>query len=179
MPSLESVLLVDDDHAFRTTMQAALRRRGLRTRTAATVQEGLHQLEDEQVDLIVLDHRLPQADGLSGLERYRALCPDAVIVMLTGHGDIPLAVAAVRKGADLFLQKPVELDRLLGEAKAVRAEPRAPSLHLPGPTPLLNLEELERETIARAMQAGGTITEAARLLGIDRRTLQRKLRKMD
>lgn len=179
MRSLETVLLVDDDHAFRTTMQAALRRRGLRARTAATVQEGLHQLEDEGVDLIVLDHRLPQADGLSGLERYRQLCPEAVIVMLTGHGDIPLAVAAVRRGADLFLQKPVELDRLLGEAKAVLAEPRTVP-HLPGPSPSLNLEELERDTISRAMrQAGGVVTEAARLLGIDRRTLQRKLRKMD
>ncbi|MGZ3416465.1 MAG: response regulator transcription factor [Polyangiales bacterium] len=178
MRNLDHALLVDDDHAFRTTLQSALRRRGIHTRTAATVQEGLILLEDEQVDLIVLDHRLPQADGLTGIQRYREACPGAVIVMLTGHGDIPLAVDAMRRGADLFITKPVEVDRLLAEARAVTAEARpAARGAVAGP---LNLEELERETIARAMrQSGGVVTEAARLLGIDRRTLQRKLRRMD
>jgi two-component system response regulator RegA len=178
MRSIERALLVDDDHAFRTTMQSALRRRGIRARTAATVQEGLILLEDETADLIVLDHRLPQADGLSAIQRYREACPDGVIAMLTGHGDIPLAVVAMRRGADLFLTKPIEVDRLLAEAKAVSSEPRSD----PRPASLgsLNLEEIEREAIARAMrQSGGVVTEAARLLGIDRRTLQRKLRRMD
>lgn len=178
MRSLESALLVDDDHAFRTTLQSALRRRGIRTRTAATVQEGLILLEDEPVDLIVLDHRLPQADGLSGIQRYREACPAAVIAMLTGHGDIPLAVVAMRRGADLFLTKPIEVDRLLAEAKAVTHEPRGELRGVPASS--LNLEEIERETISRAMrQSGGVVTEAARLLGIDRRTLQRKLKRMD
>lgn len=178
MRNLESALLVDDDHAFRTTLQSALRRRGLRARTAATVQEGLIQLEDEPVDLIVLDHRLPQADGLSGIQRYREACPDAVIVMLTGHGDIPLAVVAMRKGADLFLTKPIEVDRLLAEAKAVTVDTRSGPRSVSPST--LNLEEIERETISRAMrESGGVVTEAARLLGIDRRTLQRKLRRME
>lgn len=177
MRNLESALLVDDDHAFRTTLQSAFRRRGIRTRTAATVQEGLILLEDEPVDLIVLDHRLPQADGLSGIPRYREACPDAVIVMLTGHGDIPLAVVAMRRGADLFLTKPIEVDRLLTEAKAVSVDQKAQAR---AAAPSLNLEEIEKDAISRAMrQSGGVVTEAAKLLGIDRRTLQRKLRRMD
>lgn len=178
MRNLERALLVDDDHAFRTTLQSALRRRGIHTRTAATVQEGLILLEDEPVDLIVLDHRLPQADGLSGIQRYREACPGAVIVMLTGHGDIPLAVVAMRRGADLFLTKPVEVDRLLAEARAVTNDARASTRGTA--TGSLNLEEIERDAISRAMrQSGGVVTEAAKLLGIDRRTLQRKLRRMD
>lgn len=177
MRNIERALLVDDDHAFRTTLQSALRRRGIHARTAATVQEGLILLEDEPVDLIVLDHRLPQADGLSGIPRYREACPNAVIVMLTGHGDIPLAVVAMRRGADLFLTKPIEVDRLLAEAKSVSVEQKAAAR---ASSPSLNLEEIERETISRAMrQSGGVVTEAAKLLGIDRRTLQRKLRRMD
>lgn len=177
MRNLETALLVDDDHAFRTTLQSALRRRGIHTRTAATVQEGLILLEDEAVDLVVLDHRLPQADGLSGIPRYREASPDAVIVMLTGHGDIPLAVDAMRRGADLFLTKPIEVDRLLNEARAVAVDDKARA-RLSAPS--LNLEEIEKETISRAMrQSGGVVTEAAKLLGIDRRTLQRKLRRMD
>lgn len=177
MRNLESALLVDDDHAFRTTLQSAFRRRGIRTRTAATVQEGLILLEDEPVDLVVLDHRLPQADGLSAIQRYREACPDAVIVMLTGHGDIPLAVVAMRRGADLFLTKPIEVDRLLTEAKAVSVDAKAQTRTS---APSLNLEEIEKDAISRAMrQSGGVVTEAAKLLGIDRRTLQRKLRRMD
>lgn len=177
MRNLESALLVDDDHAFRTTLQSAFRRRGIRTRTAATVQEGLILLEDEPVDLVVLDHRLPQADGLSGIQRYREACPDAVIVMLTGHGDIPLAVVAMRRGADLFLTKPIEVDRLLSEAKAVSSDAKTQARIS---APSLNLEEIEKDAISRAMrQSGGVVTEAAKLLGIDRRTLQRKLRRMD
>lgn len=177
MRNLESALLVDDDHAFRTTLQSAFRRRGIRTRTAATVQEGLILLEDEPVDLVVLDHRLPQADGLSAIQRYREACPDAVIVMLTGHGDIPLAVVAMRRGADLFLTKPIEVDRLLTEAKAVSGDGKTQAR---ATAPSLNLEEIEKDAISRAMrQSGGVVTEAAKLLGIDRRTLQRKLRRMD
>jgi two-component system, response regulator RegA len=177
MRSLESALLVDDDHAFRTTLQSALRRRGIHTRTAATVQEGLILLEDESVDLVVLDHRLPQADGLSGIPRYREASPEAVIVMLTGHGDIPLAVDAIRRGADLFLTKPIEVDRLLAEARNVAIDEKSRA-RLSSPS--LNLEEIEKDAISRAMrQSGGVVTEAAKLLGIDRRTLQRKLRRMD
>lgn len=173
-----TALLVDDDHAFRTTVQSALRRRGIVTRTAATVEEGLILVEDEPVDLIVLDYRLPQADGISGLPRYRSSCPDAVIIMLSGYGDIPLAVDAVRKGADLFLTKPIEIDRLLRDAEAARAE-RPRTGHLPAPTTTLNLDAIERDTIAAALhQSGGVVAKAAKLLGIDRRTLQRKMRRV-
>ncbi len=176
MKIFETALLVDDDHAFRTTLQAALRRRGINTRTAATVEEGHILLEEQPVDLVILDYRLPQGDGISGLDRYRRACPEAVIIMLTGFGDIPLAVEAVRRGADLFLTKPIEVDRLLRDAEQARAEQR--SSHLPGPTTTLNLDVVERDTIAAAMhQSGGIVARAAKLLGIDRRTLQRKLRR--
>ena len=179
MRKLETALLVDDDDAFRTMLQSALRRRGVRARTAATVDEGLVALEDEPVDLVVLDFKMPQGDGLQALERYRRKHADTVIMMLTGYGDIPLAVAAVRKGADLFLTKPIDADRLVREAETVLREPRG-AAHLPAVTTSLNLDEMEREAIAAALkQCGGVIAQAAKVLGIDRRTLQRKLRKID
>jgi two-component system response regulator RegA len=178
MGRIETALLIDDDFAFRTTFQSALRRRGVRARTSATADEGLVALQDESVDLIVIDHRMPHGDGLEALERYRRQCPEAVIVMLTGHGDIPLAVAAMRRGADLFLTKPIEVDRVLREAEAVFAEPRSSPRGAAPKT--LNLEEMERDAIEAAMQqSGGVVAKAAKLLGIDRRTLQRKLRRMD
>lgn len=173
-----TALLVDDDDAFRTTLQGALRRRGVVARTAATVDEGLISLEDAPVDLVVIDHRMPRGDGLSALSRYRQLQPEAAIVMLTGFGDIPLAVSALREGADTLLTKPVDADRLLREAAGLRERPHA-SAGPAEPSGRLNLDELERDTIRAALRrSGGVVASAAKLLGIDRRTLQRKLKKM-
>ncbi|WP_437778009.1 response regulator transcription factor [Sorangium sp. So ce1097] len=177
---IETALLVDDDDAFRTTLQGALRRRGVVARTAATIDEGLVALEYEPVDLVVIDYRMPRGDGLSALAQYRKLQPDAAIVMLTGFGDIPLAVAAMREGADTLLSKPVDADKLLREAASLRERQRPPPSGAPTPPPgSLKLDDLEREAIRAALrESGGVVATAAKLLGIDRRTLQRKLKKL-
>ncbi len=177
MKKIVTALIVDDDDAFRTTLQGALRRRGVRAATAATIEEGLVALEDGGPDLVVLDYRLPVGDGLSAVARYRRAAPEAAIVMLTGYGDIPLAVAAVREGADTLLTKPIDADRLLREALAARGRPRGAGA--PVPSGAYNLDDLERETIKAALHTcGGVIANAAKLLGIDRRTLQRKLKRI-
>ena len=174
---IETALLVDDDDAFRTMLQGAMRRRGVRARTAATVAEGLIALEYEPADLVVVDYRMPKQDGLGALTHFRRLQPEGVIIMLTGYGDIPLAVAAVKAGADTLLTKPLDADRLLREATAALDAPRGGDKLMPD-VEVVNLDALEREAIRRAMlQSGGTVAGAARLLGIDRRTLQRKLRR--
>ncbi len=174
---IASALLVDDDTAFRCALQASLRRRGVRAHTAASVEEGYHLLEDETVDLVAVDFRMPGTDGITAITRYRKLCPDAVIVMLTGFGDIPLTVAAMREGADTLLTKPVDVDRLLREAAAVPTAEKDGAR--PASSRTFRLEEVERETIEAALQnAGGVVATAAKMLGIDRRTLQRKLKRI-
>lgn len=174
---IETALVVDDDDAFRMTLQGALRRRGIRATTAATVDEGLVSLEDALVDLLVVDYRMPRGDGLSALHRFRRLLPDATIVMLTGFGDIPLAVAAVREGADTLLTKPIDADRLLREATTLFDTPRAIEPRASGVRASYKLDEVERDAINAALKdSGGVIAVAAKLLGIDRRTLQRKLK---
>jgi len=176
---IETALLVDDDDVFRTTLQGALRRRGVRARTAATVDEALIELEYEPTDLIVIDYRMPKNNGLCALPRFRRAQPEAAILMLTGYGDIPLAVAAVKEGADTLLTKPIDADRLLREAATILERPRGEVAQVT-PSGVYNLEELERETIRKALQqSGGVVASAARLLGIDRRTLQRKLKKIE
>lgn len=183
MRKIASALLIDDDDAFRVALQGALRRRGLRALTAATVTEALHILEDAPIDLVAIDFRMPETDGLSAIAKVRALQPEAVIVMITGFGDIPLTVAAMREGADTLLTKPVDADRLLEEARACaeRAAPsskRNPDAATPAKGTTYRLDELERETIEKALNdAGGVVATAAKMLGIDRRTLQRKMRR--
>lgn len=176
---ITSALLVDDDTAFRCALQGALRRRGVRAVTAASIDEGAHLLGDETMDLIAVDHRMPGSDGLTAISRYRKLCPDAVIVMLTGFGDIPLTVAAMREGADTLMTKPVDVEKLLREASALRPADKPAGDRPPPPsTRSLKLSDVERETIETALaNAGGVVATAAKMLGIDRRTLQRKLRR--
>jgi two-component system response regulator RegA len=179
MRRVESALLIDDDDAFRTTLQGALRRRGVHARTAATIDEALVALEDAPADLIVLDYRMPRVDGLSALPKLRRHCPTAALIMLTGFGDIPLTVAAMREGADTLLTKPVDADRLLREAASLRERAKPVSDDGPPPSGSYNLEEIEREAIGAALKrSGGVVAGAAKLLGIDRRTLQRKLKKL-
>jgi two-component system response regulator RegA len=174
---IENALVIDDDDLFRTTLGSSLRRRGLKVRTAASVEEGLFVVEDGLVDLLIVDQRMPRGNGLDALARFRRHLPEAVIVMLTGFGDIPLAVEAVREGADTLLSKPIDPDQLLRVAVDLRARPRISSATPASPL-CLNLEEMEREAIRAALkEAGGVVWRAAKLLGIDRRTLQRKMRR--
>ena len=177
MKKIEKALIVDDDDTFRRTLQSALRRRGVVAQTAATVEEGEFVLEDGITDLVILDYRMPRQDGLSALRRYRQKQPDAVLMILTGYGDIPLAVEAVREGADTLLTKPIDPDHLLKIAGDLLRRPRAiAGASTPAP---LNLEEMEREAIKAALkQCDGQIAKAASVLGIDRRTLQRKLKRI-
>lgn len=181
MRKIGTALLVDDDTAFRLALQGALRRRGVRAFTAASVEEGYRILEEEPVDLIAVDYRMPGEDGIAAIPRFRKLKPEAVIVMLTGFGDIPLTVAAMREGADTLLTKPVDVDRLLREAAAMPAPEREPPASRPGAgnNRTYRLEDVERETIEAALHnAGGVVATAAKMLGIDRRTLQRKLKRI-
>lgn len=179
MRKVGSALLVDDDDAFRRALQGALRRRGVRAVTAATVDEGLVLVGDEAVDLVVLDQRMPAGDGLGAISRFRAACPEAVIVMLTGFGDIPLTVAAMREGADTLLTKPIDADRLLREAAALGVDRSADAAPASTGPRTYRLDDVERRTIEAALHdAGGVVATAAKMLGIDRRTLQRKLRRL-
>jgi two-component system response regulator RegA len=175
---IETALLIDDDDAFRATLQGSLRRRGVSARTAATVQEGICELADRSADRVVGVHPLPHEDGLSALPRLRRASPDAVIIMLTGYGDIPLAVAAVKEGADTLLGKPVDPEHLLRVAGELLAQPDRRYTQSRGAL-AWDLGELEREAVRAAIKhSGGNVANAARLLGIDRRTLQRKLKRL-
>ena len=182
MNRISTALLVDDDDVFRTTMQNALRRRGVVTRTAATAEEGLFALEDGAVDLVTLDYRMPRVDGLTMVARFRRALPTGVIIMLTGYGEIALAVKAVRRGADTLLTKPIDPDVLLRDAAQLHKDrqPSNPGEAAPAvQVTSFKLDEMERDVIKAALkQSGGIVTYAAELLGIDRRTLQRKLKKI-
>src|SRR5277367_1214386 len=108
-----SVLLVDDDRAFSSLAQAALAREGWVVRLARSLHEARQALEGDAPDVVVLDRRLPDGDGLDFLAVLRSQLPDTPVLMVTAHGDIQSAVDAIRAGAGDYMAKPVELPDLV------------------------------------------------------------------
>jgi two-component system response regulator AtoC len=107
------VLIIDDQEAIRRFLSAALEAQGYRVRGAATAAEGLAAVAAEAPDLVLLDLRLPDRNGLEVLAELRLDHPDLPVVILTSYGRTDAVVEAMRLSALDFVTKPVNLDRLL------------------------------------------------------------------
>ncbi len=114
------VLLVDDEEQFLDVFSKRLQGRGLKVDIAVSGDEAIKRVKDKQFDTIVLDLVMPGIDGIETLKRLREENPDLQIIILTGHGTVEKGVEAMKEGAVDFLEKPVDLKKLLekiGEAK--------------------------------------------------------------
>lgn len=125
---MNTVLLVEDEDDLRFAVRRFLEKKGYRVGEATSVEEATAYLRAQLPDIAILDHRLPDGDGLEVLRSLKHLAPGVPALMLTGHGSIELAVAAIKEGAHQFLTKPVKLDvmalmveRLLDSERALRA----------------------------------------------------------
>jgi len=105
------LLVVDDDDAVLRGLASYFEQLGYETIKAATGRAGITAHSSHNPDVTILDLRLPDIDGLQVLEVLRQ--KRAMVVLLTGYGDIPTAVQAMRLGAENFLTKPVEMDHLV------------------------------------------------------------------
>jgi two-component system response regulator AtoC len=112
-----SLLLVDDDRTFSSLAASVLTQEGFRVLTARSLHETRTALAREAPDLVILDRRLPDGDGLAFLPELRTQLPGTVVLMVTAHGDIASAVEAIKAGARDYLSKPVELDDLVLRAR--------------------------------------------------------------
>jgi len=114
------VLLVDDEKDFLSTLAERLEARGLKVNTADSGEDAVTKLDGQNYDVIVLDFAMPGIDGLETLKRIKAKQPEAEIIMLSGQGSIRTSIEAMKRGAEDFLEKPVNIADLLkkiGEAK--------------------------------------------------------------
>jgi len=107
-----TLLLVDDDDAFRGVMSEELKRLGYQVRTASSGKEALETLKDQGPEIVLLDLRLPDLSGLEVLPLLKEEQPSCEVIMLTGHGSIDSAIESVRLGAFDYLAKPCPLDEL-------------------------------------------------------------------
>jgi len=117
-----SILLVDDDRGFSSLAQAALSREGHPVVLARSLHEAREAVERAAPELVVLDRRLPDGDGLDYLPELRSQLPGTPVVMVTAHGDIQSAVEAIRAGASDYVAKPVDLTDLVMRAQRAMGE---------------------------------------------------------
>ena len=127
MASKAKVYVIDDDEAMRDSLNFLLDAAGLEVTLFETAQQFLDALPGLDFGCVVSDVRMPGIDGIELLKRMKAGQSKFPILIMTGHGDVPLAVEAMKLGAVDFLEKPFEDDRLIGmiEAAIRQAEPAA------------------------------------------------------
>jgi len=129
MPSKGKVYVIDDDEAMRDSLNFLLASTGFDVVLFESAQIFLDTLPDLAFGCVLSDVRMPGIDGIELLKRMKARNSPLPIVIMTGHGDIPLAVEAMKLGAVDFLEKPFDDDRLVAmiETAIRRAEPAAKS----------------------------------------------------
>ncbi len=103
------ILVVDDEPNIREGLVLALNLMGYRAEEAISGCEALKMLEGTPFDLMVLDMRMPEMDGIEVMQRARRICSDLPIIVLTGHATLDSAIAAVKSGATDYLLKPASL----------------------------------------------------------------------
>jgi two-component system response regulator RegA len=167
-----TVLVVDDDRAFCTALAGSLRRRGFAVVVAHNFEDGLAEAQAWSPDRAIVDLRMPGRGGLELVAALRRLDATIAVVVLTGFGSIATAIEAIKLGATHYLTKPAEPDEILRAFE--RTEPVI--VEQPSPLPAKPLDELEWEHLQQVLtDCRGNISEAARRLGMHRRSLQRKL----
>jgi two-component system, response regulator RegA len=167
-----SVFVVEDDERFRERLARALASRGCDVRAFGSAEEALAAAAEESPELAVVDLKLPGASGLDVVRGLHAVDPTTRIIVLTGYGSIATALESVRLGAVNYLTKPVDADQVLAafEGREISSDAR--------PVEVPSLARVEWEHIQRVLaDCDGNVSQAARLLGIHRRSLQRKLSK--
>jgi two-component system, response regulator RegA len=175
MPELNeaapTLLVVEDDDTLRERLVRAFKERGFLAQGAASASEA-NRLSDEAPEYAVIDLRIGDDSGLEVIRTLLAKDPATRVVMLTGYGSIATAVEAMRLGAVHYLTKPADADEILAALQRGQTCSPAP------PGEPLSLARAEWEHINHVLvSVSGNISEAARRLGLHRRSLQRKLSK--
>jgi two-component system, LuxR family, response regulator FixJ len=175
MPGSFVVHIVDDDEAVRQSLAFLLGTAGIPVRVYDSATSFLGSLATLQAGCLITDVRMPDMTGIELLQRLRAEDVKVPVIVITGHGDIPLAVEAMKCGAIDFIEKPFDEEAILSAVHA--AEDRAKKL---GPRSaeeaqvaarLASLSERERQVLD-GLVAGNANKTIAYELGISPRTVE-------
>jgi len=110
---MSKILVIDDQKSIRNTLKDILEYESHEVTLAENGPEGLEQFEARKFDIVLLDIKMPEMDGMEVLDKMMQTAPDTPVIMISGHGNIDTAVDAIKKGAYDFIEKPLDLNRLL------------------------------------------------------------------
>ena len=168
----KSLLIVDDDNPFRERLARAMEKKGFVVTQAESVKKGLNSLKLTKPAFAVVDLRLNDGSGLEVVKEIQNLNTHSRIIVLTGYGNIPTAVAAIKHGAIDYLAKPADADDV---EKALLADPKSKAQPPENP---MTADRVKWEHIHRVFElCNRNVSETARRLKMHRRTLQRILSK--
>ena len=115
------ILIVDDEPNLRRTVARILQRAGFEVTTASNAREGLALLSGHKFDLVYMDIRMPDMNGLEALKSIHATYPQLPVILFTGQPDLNSAVSALRHGALDYLQKPLKPEMIIERARSAVA----------------------------------------------------------
>jgi len=168
----KSLLIVDDDNPFRERLARAMEKKGFLVSQAESVKMGIQSIQEKKPAFAVVDLRLGDGNGLEVVKELQSSNVKSRIIMLTGYGNIPTAVAAIKEGAIDYLAKPADADDV---EKALLADPKAKAQPPENP---MSADRVKWEHIHRVFElCNRNVSETARRLKMHRRTLQRILSK--
>lgn len=107
------ILIIDDERSIRNSLKEILDDEGYDVDVAENGQQGVEMVEKEKYDVIFCDIKMPVMDGVEALARLTAMGIDSAVVMISGHADVATAVDCIKKGAFDFIEKPLDLNRIL------------------------------------------------------------------
>lgn len=117
MHNRERILIVDDDESTRKSLTLIFGKKGFETETAGSGREALEKAQAKHFNLVLLDMRLPDLDGVELLAPLRDMQPDIALIMVTGYASVKAAVRALNEGASGFITKPVDMDEVLAKVR--------------------------------------------------------------
>ncbi len=168
----KSLLIVDDDNPLRDRLARAMGKKGFHVTQAESVEKGINQVKNTPPAFAIIDLRLGDGSGLKVVEEIQKYKKNSRVVMLTGYGNIPTAVEAVKAGAIDYIPKPADADDV---ENALLASPKSKAIPPKDP---MSADRVKWEHINRIFElCNRNVSETARKLKMHRRTLQRILSK--
>ena len=107
------ILIIDDERSIRNSLKEILADEGYDVDVAENGAQGCQMVDKEKYSVVFCDIKMPEMDGLEVLDRFNEMGVESAVVMISGHGDIDTAVDCIKKGAFDFIQKPLDLNRIL------------------------------------------------------------------